>query len=108
MNERELFPMVSRDERQEECRQKWVKNKCCGIIEAATGFGKTRIGLNCAKSILKVYPSYHIIVVVPTETLKNQWTSILDNNLMSLNSEVIVINTVVKNKYKCDLLILDD
>ena len=35
-----LFKIVSRDERQEEVRQKWIKNKCKGTLVAATGFGR--------------------------------------------------------------------
>ena len=46
-----IFKKVSRDERQEECRKKWILNKCCGTIVASTGFGKTRVGLNCIKTV---------------------------------------------------------
>lgn len=35
----ELFKPVDRTTRQEECRKKWIKNKCVGTIVAATGFG---------------------------------------------------------------------
>lgn len=30
---------MTRDERQEIARVKWIKNKCCGTIVASTGFG---------------------------------------------------------------------
>ena len=30
---------MTRDERQEICRVKWIKSKCRGTIEACTGFG---------------------------------------------------------------------
>lgn len=33
------FKKVSRDERQEECRRKWILHKCKGTIVASTGFG---------------------------------------------------------------------
>lgn len=36
---RDLFAPVTRDERQQQCIQNWVKNKCKACIEAATGFG---------------------------------------------------------------------
>ena len=39
-----LFKIVSRDERQEEVRQKWIKNKCKGTLVAATGFGRVWTG----------------------------------------------------------------
>jgi hypothetical protein len=39
MKELELFTPKDRTARQHECLTKWVKNKCKGSIEAATGFG---------------------------------------------------------------------
>ena len=30
---------MTRDERQEQCRVRWIKNKCRGTIVASTGFG---------------------------------------------------------------------
>lgn len=31
--------MTSRDEKQEECRKKWIKNKCIGTLVQPTGCG---------------------------------------------------------------------
>ena len=42
--EGELFHKITRDERQEECRKKWVKNRCVGTIVASTGFGTVKAG----------------------------------------------------------------
>ena len=41
-----LFKQQTRDERQEEARVKWIKSKCKGTFEFATGFGKTWIWKN--------------------------------------------------------------
>ena len=106
--EGELFHKITRDERQEECRKKWVKNRCVGSLECATGFGKTRVGINCIKTVLKHFPLYRVIVIVPTTVLKNQWYSIIDANGLSLSCEVLVVNTVIKHNYQCDLLIMDE
>lgn len=103
-----LFKIVSRDERQEEVRQKWIKNKCKGTLVAATGFGKTRIAINCIKTILNKYPNKKVIIVVPTIALKEQWTSIIDYNSLSFNCEVVVINTIITKEWVCDLLIIDE
>ena len=70
--EGELFHKITRDERQEECRRKWIKNRCVGTIVASTGFGKSRIGLNCIKTVLKHFPQYRVLIIVPTETLQKQ------------------------------------
>lgn len=103
-----LFKTVTRDERQEEARVKWIKNRCKGTLVASTGFGKTRVGLNCIKSVLNKYPDKRVIIVVPTTALKEQWTTIIDNNDLSFNCEVIVINTAIKNSYVCDILVVDE
>lgn len=99
---------ISRDERQEIARQTWIKNKCCGTMVFPTGFGKTRVAINCIKSILKKYPAYRFMVVVPTETLKNQWQEKVDENELMFNVEVHIINTVIKHDWKCKVLILDE
>jgi superfamily II DNA or RNA helicase len=104
----DLFGYVSRDERQEQCRVTWIKNKCRGSIQACTGFGKTRVGLNCIKTLLSKRPGSRVLIVVPTDVLQIQWQNILDSNSLSFYCTVAVINTVVKHSWQCDLLILDE
>ena len=103
-----LFKQQTRDERQEECKIKWIKSGGKGSIVASTGFGKTRIGLNCIKAFINKLPHVKVIVIVPTTALKEQWISIIDANGLSFNCEVIVINTAIKNHYKCDFLVIDE
>lgn len=104
----DLFGYVSRDERQEQCRVTWIKNKCKGSIQACTGFGKTRVGLNCIKTLLSKRPGSRVLIVVPTDVLQIQWQNILDSNSLSFYCTVAVINTVVKHSWQCDLLVLDE
>lgn len=99
---------MTRDERQEQCRVKWIKNKCRATIVATTGFGKTRIAVNCIRTILARYPDFRIFIVVPTTALKEQWESILDFNGFGLNCEVCVINSAIKTKRRVDFLIIDE
>ena len=105
---KDLFTPLTRDERQEESLKAWLRNKGRGTIIACTGFGKTTIAINCFKRVLTKYPRLKALVVVPTDTLKDQWIQILDTKGLSLNSEVQVINTTAKNGAVCDLLILDE
>jgi len=98
----------TRDQRQEEARVAWIKHKCCGSVVAPTGVGKTRIGLNCLRSILSHYPEKRFIVIVPTDNLKDQWAEQIDSLGYGLNGEVIVINTAATHKYETDILILDE
>lgn len=99
---------MTRDERQEQCRVKWIKNKCRATIVATTGFGKTRVAVNCIRTVLSRYPEFKILIVVPTTALKEQWESILDFNGFGLNCEVCVVNTAVKSKKRVDFLIIDE
>lgn len=104
----ELFKPVDRTTRQEECRVKWIKNKCVGTLVAATGFGKTRVGLNCAETIVKHYPEFKLLVVVPTDTLQKQWRKLLDERGLGFNCDVMVINTAVKEQRQYHMIILDE
>jgi len=99
---------MTRDERQEICRVKWIKNKCKGSIICPTGFGKTRVGLNCIKTLISKYPNFRVIIIVPTTTLKEQWEQLLISWDLVFNCEVIVVNTAIKYKYRCDLLVIDE
>lgn len=99
---------MTRTERQQEAVRKWIKAKGHGSIEAATGFGKTNMGLMSIKALLKKYPQFRILVVVPTTTLKNQWQIKVDEEGFSFNVEVQVINTVIKHEWICDFLVLDE
>jgi superfamily II DNA or RNA helicase len=105
---RDLFAPVSRDERQAEAVTKWLQSRGKGTIIACTGFGKTRVAINCIKKVLTKYPNIRVLVVVPTDTLKDQWTSILDSQGLSLNVIVQIINTAAKNGYECDMLVIDE
>lgn len=100
--------MTSRDARQEKSRVSWIKNKCKGTIEACTGYGKTRVALNCIKSLLNKYPEKKILIVVPTTVLKEQWNVLLSERGLVFNCEVQIINTVIRSEWNCDLLIIDE
>ena len=99
---------MTRDERQEICRTKWIKSKCRGTIVQPTGCGKTTTALKCLKSVLDKYPTLRILVVVPTDNLKNQWRTQLDAWNMEFNADVQVINTVIKHTWNVDILVLDE
>ena len=99
---------MTRTERQQEAVRNWIKSKGKGSIEAATGFGKTNMGLMTIRALLKKYPQFRILVVVPTTALKSQWESKIDFEGFSFNVEVHVINTIIKHNWICDLLIIDE
>ena len=69
---------------------------------------KTRVGLNCAETIIGHYPNFRLLVVVPTDTLQKQWTKQLDERGLGLNCDVMVINTAVKQQRQYHMIILDE
>ena len=105
---KDLFTPITRDERQEESMKKWLQNKGKGTLECCTGFGKSRITINIIKKLLGKYPNMRIIIIVPTELLKNQWLEHVDNYQLQFNVEVQIINTAAKNGGVYDLLVIDE
>ena len=99
---------MTRTERQREAVRSWIKSKGKGTIEAGTGFGKTRISLMAIKALLKKYPQFRILVVVPTETLHKQWLNHVEEWGFQFNVEVVIINTCVKHTWNCDMLVIDE
>lgn len=58
---------------QEEAYQAWVANGKKGIFAMATGTGKTVTSLNCALHEYQVDGYYHLLILVPTLDLVEQW-----------------------------------
>lgn len=58
--------------------------------------------------MLKHFPQYRVLIIVPTETLQKQWCGHIDSNGLGLSCDVQIINTVIKHPAKYDLLVLDE
>lgn len=99
---------MNRTERQKECIKKWILAGGANTVVATTGFGKTRMGLMLASAFIKRDPTCSVLIVVPTQILKEQWEEQLQNWCLSENSRVEIINTVVKSQWNYDFLILDE
>lgn len=69
---------------------------------------KTRIAIKCIQKLLSKYPTISILVLVPTDLLKNQWIQELDTWGLGLNTEVKVMMGASQKEYKCDMLIIDE
>lgn len=99
---------MTRTERQQASVKKWLNSKGKGTIVGATGYGKTRCALMAIKALLKKYPQFRILVVVPTDALQKQWLGHIDEWGFQFNVEVYIINTVIKHNWTCDLLVIDE
>jgi superfamily II DNA or RNA helicase len=56
---------------QEKALQAWLKNGRRGVVEAATGSGKTRVGIRIASEF--VHQGGCVLIVTPTRDLVEQW-----------------------------------
>jgi superfamily II DNA or RNA helicase len=56
---------------QEKALRAWLKNDRRGVIEAATGSGKTRVGIRIASEF--VHQGGCVLIVTPTRDLVEQW-----------------------------------
>jgi superfamily II DNA or RNA helicase len=109
--------MTSKNERQQLCAFRYENARYPdngqkrGILEAATGFGKTRVGINKIIKINEEFPDKTISVVVPRVNLKTDWEKFgghIDTwNLK--NVKVYVVNSYVKLiMLQCNFLLLDE
>jgi len=90
------------------CLDKWAKVNYRGTVEAATGSGKSRIGIHAIQLLRRNNPDRRVLIVVPTRLLKTQWEAELKKWKLMHNVEVWVINSVIKGVHNCDLLIIDE
>ena len=99
---------MDRTTRQKIAIKRWSKNNGCGTLILPTGFGKTRIALTICQLLVNKNPKLKILVVVPTDNLKNQWLEQLIEWQLLKNVTVEIINTAIKKQQKVDLLICDE
>ncbi|WP_146362800.1 sigma-70 family RNA polymerase sigma factor [Arthrobacter yangruifuii] len=58
---------------QQEALKAWHSNARCGVIEAVTGSGKTKVGI--AAAFEAVRQGIKVLILVPTAELQRQWLS---------------------------------
>ena len=75
-----------KDKVQKEALNAWRDNNYIGTIEAATGVGKTRIGVIAASKFAKeVFYDYKVLIISPTEIIR-------DDKLAGVPEGDLVIN----------------
>lgn len=67
------FPYDSPREYQIHAFENWKENNQKGLFAMATGTGKTLTSLNCLLEIYKRKGYYKAVILVPTQTLVDQW-----------------------------------
>lgn len=94
--------------RQEQAVQKWVDNKLVGTCVFPTGTGKTRIGMLAISRFLAKNPTKKVIIVTPSDPIKQQWIGETVQWKVFENCEVKTMNDVSKHEYSCSLLVIDE
>lgn len=91
---------------QKKALDSWINNNYLGTVNAVTGFGKCKVGIDAIDYLLSKY-DYHsnisILIVVPTTHIKNEWLKEIKKwkKLKILNHLTIeCINSVYKFKGK--------
>lgn len=69
---------------------------------------KTYCAIMLISALIKRNPQLSVLVGVPTEVLKDQWNRELAKNQLFSVCKVEIFNTIIKNSYTVDLLILDE
>lgn len=105
---KDLFTPLTRDERQEESVRKWLRAKGRATVVAGTGVGKTRIAIKCITRVRQKYPNLSVLVVVPTQLLKDQWIEELNKWGLSFNTDVKVMMGASKKQCQYDMLVIDE
>lgn len=78
MMKKELYPW------QEKCLEHWLSNHGRGIVQAATGSGKTLLALTAANRLEKEQKcELRVKIVVPTGALLRQWSQALEKFLVN-------------------------
>lgn len=99
---------MTRDERQKLGCQRWIKAGGKATLCWGTGVGKTNASVMIINALHKRNSQLKVLVIVPTDTLKEQWQRTLAKNHLLPICKVEIINTVLNNTYLVDLLILDE
>lgn len=99
---------MDRTERQRLGIKRWIDNGGIGVLEWATGTGKTRAAITLIQSFYKRNPQIVVLIGVPTEVLKEQWNRELAKNQLFSVCKVEIFNSIIKQQYQVDLLVVDE
>lgn len=99
---------MTRDERQALAITNWKNAGCRATWSFCTGFGKTKTALDALERLLAKNPDARTVIIVPTDGLREQWYTKLDERGLVFNIEVLIINTASSKPFSCDILILDE
>ena len=66
-------PKVMLKEHQHDALNRWMENGCRGLLQMATGSGKTYTAFGCISALQKRHPRTLVIIACPQKHLVEQW-----------------------------------
>lgn len=99
---------MNRTERQKLGIRRWIDSGGQGTLCWCTGVGKTYGACMLIKALYAKNPRLVVLIAVPTEVLKEQWNRELAKNQLFSVCKVEIFNTIIKNSYTVDLLVIDE
>lgn len=99
---------MNRTERQKLGIRRWIDSGGQGTLCWCTGVGKTYGACMLIKALYNRNPHLAVLIGVPTEVLKEQWNRELAKNQLFSVCKVEIFNTIIKNSYTVDLLVIDE
>lgn len=99
---------MDRTERQKLGIKRWIDTGGKGVLCWSTGVGKTRASCMLIKALYSKNPYLKVLIGVPTEVLKEQWNRELAKNQLFSICKVEIFNSITKNQYNVDLLVIDE
>lgn len=75
---------------------------------ALASVDKTKLAIDIINLLVKKNSDISVLIIVPTEVLKEQWLEkLIENNLLG-NCEIEIINSAIKSSQVVDLLVIDE
>jgi len=104
---------VAKDKLQRNILNLWWKNNCIGTAEAATAFGKCRLGVLAIAHLNKTIDNFNALIITPTTEIKKEWEREFikwgEANVFYKCVDVQCINTARKyKKRRYELVIADE
>ena len=84
---------------QADARDKWLKNDFCGLLEMATGTGKTYVAFGCINKLQNLHQRTAVVIAIPQKHLIEQWKRELAkwNNSVKESDRIVIEETVTCN-----------
>lgn len=92
-------PFIELKDHQIEARNHWLENDLCGLLEMATGTGKTFTSFGCISQLQKLHQRTAVVIACPHKHLVEQWKKEIArfNSGIEESEKILIEKTVTCN-----------